>query len=95
MPGFISRLMQQLPTGGAPAPSSRGPLGRIAEMIRAEQARGSASAPNPQALARTAAPAMLGTPMTKPGMMKKGGVASASKRADGIAQRGKTKGRMV
>jgi hypothetical protein len=27
--------------------------------------------------------------------MKKGGVVSASKRADGIAQRGKTKGRMV
>jgi hypothetical protein len=27
--------------------------------------------------------------------MKKGGVVSASKRADGCAQRGKTKGRMV
>jgi hypothetical protein len=45
-----------------------------------------------------------GTPMTKeeematqnPQAMKKGGkVSSASKRADGCAQRGKTKGRMV
>jgi hypothetical protein len=30
-----------------------------------------------------------------PAMMKKGGAVKASKRADGIAQRGKTKGRMV
>lgn len=34
------------------------------------------------------------TPMN-PAMMKKGGAVKASKRADGIAQRGKTKGRMV
>jgi hypothetical protein len=31
----------------------------------------------------------------KPANMKKGGVVSASKRADGCAIRGKTKGRMV
>jgi len=31
---------------------------------------------------------------TKPFGMKKGGVVSASKRADGCAQRGKTRGRM-
>jgi hypothetical protein len=37
---------------------------------------------------------MYGTPMS--GGMKKGGkVVSASKRADGIAQRGKTRGKMV
>ena len=31
----------------------------------------------------------------KPGGMKTGGAVSASKRADGIAQKGKTKGRMI
>ena len=31
----------------------------------------------------------------KPGSMKTGGAVSASKRADGIAQKGKTKGRMI
>lgn len=39
--------------------------------------------------------AMQGVPPVKAAGMKKGGKASASKRADGIAQRGKTKGRMV
>jgi len=34
-------------------------------------------------------------PGKKPLKMKSGGMASASKRADGCAQRGKTKGRMV
>lgn len=34
-------------------------------------------------------------PPMDPSMMKKGGAVKASKRGDGIAQRGKTKGRMV
>ena len=37
---------------------------------------------------------MNSAPMN-PAMMKKGGAVKASKRADGIAQRGKTKGRMI
>ena len=40
-------------------------------------------------------PILSGTGLTiKTGAMKKGGKVSASSRADGIAQRGKTKGRM-
>lgn len=39
-------------------------------------------------------PVLGGGPMVSPKPMKKGGTVSASKRADGIAQRGKTKGRM-
>ena len=40
------------------------------------------------------APIVGGGPLVSPKPMKKGGTVSASKRADGIAQRGKTKGRM-
>ena len=42
-----------------------------------------------KAIAASAAPVVAGTGM------KKGGKVTASRRADGIAQRGKTKGRMV
>ena len=42
------------------------------------------------------APASVATMMKKAPMMKKGGsVSSASKRADGIAKQGKTRGRMI
>ena len=42
------------------------------------------------------APASVATMMKKAPMMKKGGsVSSASKRADGIAKQGKTKGKII
>lgn len=47
---------------------------------------------------RPSGQATIGGPLVKPrppGMKKGGKVGSASKRADGIAQRGKTRGRMV
>ena len=52
---------------------------------------------NPQATANFAGIKNMisGTPAPKGGMMKKGGTVSASSRADGIAQRGKTRGKIV
>ena len=46
---------------------------------------------------KSATPDMMGRAMARPPGMKKGGKvgSSASKRADGVAHKGKTKGKMV
>jgi len=59
---------------------------RAEEKAAQEQLMKQGIAAAPAAQAQTAQPAAK---------MKKGGTVSASSRADGIAQRGKTKGRMV
>ena len=82
-----------MPQGGAQLPQNlRGGVG--AQMSR----------PAPQAMVdavgagnagRPLPPAAPGLNMSGMGMKKGGSVGSASKRADGIAQRGKTKGRVI
>jgi len=81
--GLISRLLAQQQSG-AQQPS--GPLSRVVQMAEQQRASG-ASQPSPRAVVQQ----MARTPM--PRMMKNGG--SASSRADGIAKKGKTRGKMV
>jgi hypothetical protein len=60
---------------------------RVEKKQRSSGARGGGGGMNPADIEKV--------PGKKPLKMKSGGMASASKRADGCAQRGKTKGRMV
>jgi hypothetical protein len=71
------------------------PQGKIQQAMTGNV--GMAAGPMPGAAssaAKRTPPSVYGTPMS--GGMKKGGsVSSASKRGDGIASRGKTRGKMV
>ncbi len=85
------------PTGTGLGPKPMGPMGGIRNAVNQAVAQApvrpveSPAAPSGGIVAKAAPGRGLG-----PGGMKKGGkVSSASKRADGCAIRGKTKGRMV
>ena len=82
----------------APMPSSPEPtpMSLQAKMQSMRGNLGMAAGPAPGAVSsapKRTPPSLYGTPMS--GAMKKGGKVTASRRADGIAQRGKTKGRFV
>jgi len=92
--------------GDAPIQATAGrmtPAERIASVGRAFGAKAPAKKADPMEAEAAALQELLGkdvkvTPKKKGGKVKaykNGGMSSASKRADGIAKRGKTKGRML
>lgn len=94
--GFKSFLGSVSPVYGAV--TGEGTMGRLlnpaeaAKIAAEEQARYEAAAEQANAERQAAIAARYAEGMKKGGKVK---VSSASKRADGIAQRGKTRGKMV
>lgn len=96
--------MRGMPMGGIPGnpgfpasagmPTGAAPLQTLSSILQGQPVKTTNVAPLQSSLAQGMPPAPAGGTIQTIAR-KKGGAVSASKRADGIAQRGKTKGRMV